>query len=129
MSQRVSGQPREMRGRVWDDSSKEESKAGKFPLLDSGRAAAGLGIDTAHPTPDAGLRVQRLTVRWQRWQRWRRRQLQRSRRARPSSCRLAPRPGSASPGPATRPPARSHPRRAATSQGTIRNQTRPAPGG
>lgn len=27
---REAGQPREMRGRVWDDSSKEESKAGKF---------------------------------------------------------------------------------------------------
>lgn len=36
VSQRVSGgrreadQLREMRGRVWDESSKEESKAGKF---------------------------------------------------------------------------------------------------
>lgn len=99
---------------MWDDRGKEP-KSRQVRLLNSGRVATGLGIDTVHPSPDAGLRVQRpLTVQWQRWQR---QQMQRSGRARPSSCSLAPRPGSASSGPTTRPPVRSYPRRAATSQG------------
>lgn len=114
-----------LRGSVWDRG--KEPKSRQVQLLNCGRVATGLGTDTVHPAPAAGLRVQRaLTAQWQRWQR---QQMQRSGRARPSSCSLAPRPGSASPGPATRPPARSHPRRAATSHGTVRNPTRPAPGG
>lgn len=48
----------------------------------------------------------------------RRRRRRRSGRPRPSSCGTAPRPGSAPPGLAARPPARSRPQRAATSHGT-----------
>lgn len=47
-----------LRGSVWNDRGKEP-KSRQVQLLNCGRVATGLGIDTVHPAPNAGLRVQR----------------------------------------------------------------------